>query len=100
MYKLQLNGCWLFGAFITLFEFLKNVINASKQTLTATVCFLSTSLLFIWCFAGMMIRPRGELLEIAYTTEYTETWERYVQALNNFLSREFFVQLYAACIMQ
>ncbi|NP_571913.1 sodium/potassium-transporting ATPase subunit beta-2b [Danio rerio] len=35
---------------------------------------------------GMMIRPKGEQLEIAYTTEYTETWERYVQALNNFLS--------------
>ncbi|XP_051965172.1 sodium/potassium-transporting ATPase subunit beta-2-like isoform X1 [Xyrauchen texanus] len=35
---------------------------------------------------GMMIRPRGEQLEISYTVEYTETWERYVQALNNFLS--------------
>ncbi|CAM4540449.1 unnamed protein product [Leuciscus chuanchicus] len=35
---------------------------------------------------GMMIRPRGEQLEIDYTVEYTETWERYVQALNNFLS--------------
>ncbi|KAK2911873.1 hypothetical protein QQF64_027743 [Cirrhinus molitorella] len=35
---------------------------------------------------GMMIRPKGEQLEIAYTVEYTETWERYVQALNNFLS--------------
>ncbi|XP_016416113.1 sodium/potassium-transporting ATPase subunit beta-2b isoform X2 [Sinocyclocheilus rhinocerous] len=35
---------------------------------------------------GMMIRPKGDQLEIAYTMEYTETWERYVQALNNFLS--------------
>ncbi|XP_051535007.1 sodium/potassium-transporting ATPase subunit beta-2-like isoform X1 [Myxocyprinus asiaticus] len=35
---------------------------------------------------GMMIRPKGEQLEISYTVEYTETWERYVQALNNFLS--------------
>lgn len=35
---------------------------------------------------GMMIRPKGEQLEIDYTVEYTETWERYVQALNNFLS--------------
>ncbi|XP_016309104.1 sodium/potassium-transporting ATPase subunit beta-2-like isoform X2 [Sinocyclocheilus anshuiensis] len=35
---------------------------------------------------GMMIRPKGDQLEIAYTVEYTETWERYVQALNNFLS--------------
>ncbi|XP_016401487.1 sodium/potassium-transporting ATPase subunit beta-2-like isoform X2 [Sinocyclocheilus rhinocerous] len=35
---------------------------------------------------GMMIRPIGEQLEIVYTVEYTETWERYVQALNNFLS--------------
>ncbi|XP_016306192.1 sodium/potassium-transporting ATPase subunit beta-2-like isoform X2 [Sinocyclocheilus anshuiensis] len=35
---------------------------------------------------GMMIRPKGEQLEIVYTMEYTETWERYVQALNNFLS--------------
>uniref|UniRef100_A0A8C2IEJ1 Sodium/potassium-transporting ATPase subunit beta n=1 Tax=Cyprinus carpio TaxID=7962 RepID=A0A8C2IEJ1_CYPCA len=35
---------------------------------------------------GMMIRPKGEQLEIAYTVEYTETWERYVQTLNNFLS--------------
>ncbi|XP_026066941.1 sodium/potassium-transporting ATPase subunit beta-2-like isoform X1 [Carassius auratus] len=35
---------------------------------------------------GMMIRPKGDQLEIAYTVEHTETWERYVQALNNFLS--------------
>ncbi|XP_050965576.1 LOW QUALITY PROTEIN: sodium/potassium-transporting ATPase subunit beta-2b [Labeo rohita] len=35
---------------------------------------------------GMMIRPKGDQLEITYTVEYTETWERYVQALNNFLS--------------
>lgn len=35
-----------------------------------------------------MIRPKGDQLEIAYTVEHTETWERYVQALNNFLSRE------------
>ncbi|XP_048044087.1 sodium/potassium-transporting ATPase subunit beta-2b isoform X1 [Megalobrama amblycephala] len=35
---------------------------------------------------GMMIRPKGDQLEIAYTVEFTETWERYVQALNNFLS--------------
>uniref|UniRef100_A0A8C1F2L5 Sodium/potassium-transporting ATPase subunit beta n=2 Tax=Cyprinus carpio TaxID=7962 RepID=A0A8C1F2L5_CYPCA len=35
---------------------------------------------------GMMIRPKGEQLEIVYTVEYTETWERYVSALNNFLS--------------
>lgn len=35
-----------------------------------------------------MIRPKGEQLEITYTVEYTETWERYVQALNTFLSRE------------
>lgn len=35
-----------------------------------------------------MIRPKGEQLEIAYSMEYTETWERYIQTLNNFLSRE------------
>ncbi|XP_051979614.1 sodium/potassium-transporting ATPase subunit beta-2-like isoform X2 [Xyrauchen texanus] len=35
---------------------------------------------------GMMIRPKGEQLEITYTAEYTETWEKYVQTLNNFLS--------------
>ncbi|XP_055055800.1 sodium/potassium-transporting ATPase subunit beta-2b [Misgurnus anguillicaudatus] len=35
---------------------------------------------------GMMIRPKGEELELAYTIQYTETWERYVQALNNFLT--------------
>lgn len=36
-----------------------------------------------------MIRPKGDQLEITYTVEYTETWERYVQALNNFLSRKY-----------
>ncbi|XP_065122989.2 sodium/potassium-transporting ATPase subunit beta-2b [Paramisgurnus dabryanus] len=35
---------------------------------------------------GMMIRPKGDELELAYTMQYTETWERYVQALNNFLT--------------
>lgn len=35
---------------------------------------------------GMMIRPRGDQLELTYTLQYTETWEGYVQALNNFLS--------------
>ncbi|KAA0717265.1 Sodium/potassium-transporting ATPase subunit beta-2 [Triplophysa tibetana] len=35
---------------------------------------------------GMVIRPRGDQLELTYTLQYTETWERYVQALNNFLS--------------
>ncbi len=36
----------------------------------------------------MMIRPKGEQLEIAYSMEFTETWESYIQTLNNFLSRE------------
>ncbi|XP_051552620.1 sodium/potassium-transporting ATPase subunit beta-2-like isoform X1 [Myxocyprinus asiaticus] len=35
---------------------------------------------------GVMIRPKAEQLEITYNAEYTETWEKYVQALNNFLS--------------
>ncbi|TSL34514.1 Sodium/potassium-transporting ATPase subunit beta-2 [Bagarius yarrelli] len=35
---------------------------------------------------GMMIRPTGDELEITYTKENTESWETYVQALNNFLS--------------
>ncbi|XP_030637810.1 sodium/potassium-transporting ATPase subunit beta-2b [Chanos chanos] len=35
---------------------------------------------------GMMIRPQGEALEIAYTKEDTESWDMHVQALNRFLS--------------
>ncbi|KAL0994321.1 hypothetical protein UPYG_G00120620 [Umbra pygmaea] len=35
---------------------------------------------------GMMIRPRGEALEIIYHTENTESWDMYVKTLDNFLS--------------
>ncbi|XP_056305081.1 sodium/potassium-transporting ATPase subunit beta-2a [Danio aesculapii] len=34
---------------------------------------------------GMMIRPKGEALEIIYDLKSTETWESYVQALDSFL---------------
>ncbi|NP_571744.1 sodium/potassium-transporting ATPase subunit beta-2a [Danio rerio] len=34
---------------------------------------------------GMMIRPKGEALEIVYSRENTESWELYVQALDSFL---------------
>uniref|UniRef100_A0A3B3RQ58 Sodium/potassium-transporting ATPase subunit beta n=1 Tax=Paramormyrops kingsleyae TaxID=1676925 RepID=A0A3B3RQ58_9TELE len=35
---------------------------------------------------GMMIRPKGEALEIVYTMDHTESWDMYVQALDKFLS--------------
>nr|XP_055043615.1 sodium/potassium-transporting ATPase subunit beta-2a [Misgurnus anguillicaudatus] len=35
---------------------------------------------------GMMIRPRGDALEIIYNLEQTESWDKYVQALDNFLA--------------
>ncbi|XP_065131805.1 sodium/potassium-transporting ATPase subunit beta-2a [Paramisgurnus dabryanus] len=34
---------------------------------------------------GMMIRPRGEALEIIYNVDQTESWDKYIQALDNFL---------------
>ncbi|KAL2079400.1 hypothetical protein ACEWY4_025144 [Coilia grayii] len=34
---------------------------------------------------GMMIRPKGNALEISYTIEETESWDSYVQKLDNFL---------------
>lgn len=38
---------------------------------------------------GMMIRPKGEALEIVYTMDHTESWDMYVQALDKFLSCEY-----------
>ncbi|KAI1902805.1 hypothetical protein AGOR_G00019900 [Albula goreensis] len=35
---------------------------------------------------GMMIRPKGEALEIVYSMEDTESWDMYVQALDKFLT--------------
>ncbi|XP_016405086.1 sodium/potassium-transporting ATPase subunit beta-2a isoform X2 [Sinocyclocheilus rhinocerous] len=35
---------------------------------------------------GMMIRPKTDLLEIVYNVEKTESWDSYVQALDNFLA--------------
>ncbi|XP_077074689.1 sodium/potassium-transporting ATPase subunit beta-2a [Siphateles boraxobius] len=35
---------------------------------------------------GMMIRPKGEALEIIYNIDKTESWDSYVQALDNFLA--------------
>ncbi|KAG9346401.1 hypothetical protein JZ751_006712 [Albula glossodonta] len=35
---------------------------------------------------GMMIRPKGNALEISYNSEDTESWDLYVQALDNFLA--------------
>ncbi|XP_051956803.1 sodium/potassium-transporting ATPase subunit beta-2-like [Xyrauchen texanus] len=35
---------------------------------------------------GVMIRPKGEALEIIYNKENTESWDKYVQALDNFLT--------------
>ncbi|CAB1350601.1 unnamed protein product [Coregonus sp. 'balchen'] len=34
---------------------------------------------------GMMIRPRGEAMEILYNTKDTESWDIYAQTLDNFL---------------
>ncbi|KAI5609317.1 ATPase Na+/K+ transporting subunit beta 2a [Silurus asotus] len=34
---------------------------------------------------GLMIRPKGEDLEIIYNIKNTESWDQYVQALNTFL---------------
>ncbi|XP_017342113.1 sodium/potassium-transporting ATPase subunit beta-2a isoform X1 [Ictalurus punctatus] len=35
---------------------------------------------------GLMIRPKGEDLEIIYNIKNTESWDKYVQALNTFLT--------------
>ncbi|XP_030631873.1 sodium/potassium-transporting ATPase subunit beta-2a [Chanos chanos] len=35
---------------------------------------------------GMMIRPKGEFLDITYNIENTESWDVYVQALDSFLA--------------
>ncbi|KAJ8275485.1 hypothetical protein COCON_G00072370 [Conger conger] len=35
---------------------------------------------------GMMIRPRGEALEIVYSMEDTESWDIYVESLDTFLA--------------
>ncbi|XP_023650794.1 sodium/potassium-transporting ATPase subunit beta-2-like [Paramormyrops kingsleyae] len=35
---------------------------------------------------GMMIRPKGKSLEIIYNLDNTETWDAYVQTLDNFLA--------------
>ncbi|XP_051517570.1 sodium/potassium-transporting ATPase subunit beta-2a [Myxocyprinus asiaticus] len=35
---------------------------------------------------GVMIRPKGDSLEIIYNVEKTESWDKYVQALDNFLA--------------
>uniref|UniRef100_A0A8C1MCD6 Sodium/potassium-transporting ATPase subunit beta n=1 Tax=Cyprinus carpio TaxID=7962 RepID=A0A8C1MCD6_CYPCA len=35
---------------------------------------------------GMMIRPKGDQLEIVYNVQKTESWDTYVQALDNFLA--------------
>ncbi|KAM6949198.1 sodium/potassium-transporting ATPase subunit beta-2-like [Aplochiton taeniatus] len=35
---------------------------------------------------GMMIRPRGETLDLTYSIQDTESWDKYVQALDNFLA--------------
>ncbi|XP_071030719.1 sodium/potassium-transporting ATPase subunit beta-2-like isoform X1 [Oncorhynchus clarkii lewisi] len=35
---------------------------------------------------GMMIRPRGQAMEISYNTTNTETWDMYIKTLDNFLS--------------
>ncbi|XP_016108212.1 sodium/potassium-transporting ATPase subunit beta-2-like [Sinocyclocheilus grahami] len=35
---------------------------------------------------GMMIRPKGDPLEIVYNVEKTESWDSYIQALDNFLA--------------
>lgn len=39
-------------------------------------------------FLGMMIRPKGDQLEISFSPSNTETWDGLVQNLNNFLSRK------------
>uniref|UniRef100_A0A673N4N2 Sodium/potassium-transporting ATPase subunit beta n=1 Tax=Sinocyclocheilus rhinocerous TaxID=307959 RepID=A0A673N4N2_9TELE len=36
--------------------------------------------------SGMMIRPKGDPLEIVYNVEKTESWDSYIQALDNFLA--------------
>ncbi|XP_010891758.1 sodium/potassium-transporting ATPase subunit beta-2b isoform X1 [Esox lucius] len=35
---------------------------------------------------GMMIRPRGESMEIIYNPQMTESWDMYAKTLDNFLS--------------
>jgi len=41
-----------------------------------------------YAFLGMMIRPKGEALEIVYNIKETESWDSYIQALDNFLARK------------
>lgn len=38
--------------------------------------------------SGMMIRPKGDQLEITFSVSDTESWDGFVQNLNNFLSRK------------
>lgn len=40
-------------------------------------------------FIGMMIRPKGEALEIIYNVGETESWDTYIEALDYFLEREY-----------
>ncbi|GLD71683.1 sodium/potassium-transporting ATPase subunit beta-2-like protein, partial [Lates japonicus] len=35
---------------------------------------------------GMMIRPKGDQLEITYSVSETESWDDFVHNLNTFLS--------------
>ncbi len=36
----------------------------------------------------MMIRPKGDQLEISFSISNTESWDGFVQNLNTFLSRK------------
>uniref|UniRef100_A0A8C1MA04 Sodium/potassium-transporting ATPase subunit beta n=1 Tax=Cyprinus carpio TaxID=7962 RepID=A0A8C1MA04_CYPCA len=58
-----------------------------------TGCGLLSAITCLWALlitislsAGMMIRPKGDQLEIVYNVQKTESWDTYVQALDNFLA--------------
>uniref|UniRef100_A0A8B9H8H2 Sodium/potassium-transporting ATPase subunit beta-2 n=1 Tax=Astyanax mexicanus TaxID=7994 RepID=A0A8B9H8H2_ASTMX len=47
--------------------------------LTVFVCFM-------YVCVGLMIRPKGSSMEIQYSKQNTESWDKYVKTLNSFLT--------------
>lgn len=40
----------------------------------------------------MMIRPKGDQLEISFSVSDTESWDGFIQNLNTFLSRKMLIK--------
>src|SRR4029434_835921 len=52
------------------------------------VCVCACVCVCVFVCVGLMIRPKGELMEIIYNIEDTESWDKYIQKLDNFLARK------------